>query len=119
MTSRHWEMTVDLSVIENLGLKMYVTIPPVISELIANAWDADAPLVNIKLPIGNIDHNSEIIIEDSGRGMAYDDIGPKFLRIGRKRREEEARDTTPAGRKVMGRKGIGKLAPFGVAKIVD
>ena len=35
MATRHWEMTVDLSVIENLGLKMYVTIPPVISELIA------------------------------------------------------------------------------------
>jgi hypothetical protein len=111
-------MTVDLSVIENLGLKMYVTIPPVISELIANAWDADAKCVDIQLPTGNIDHNSEIIIEDNGTGMAFEDITPKFLRIGRKKREEET-DATPSGRKVMGRKGIGKLAPFGVAKIVE
>ena len=112
-------MTVDLSVIENLGLKMYVTIPPVISELIANAWDADATLVDIQFPTGDIDHTSEIAIEDNGIGMAYEDITPKFLRIGRKRREEEGKDTTPNGRKLMGRKGIGKLAPFGVVKIVE
>lgn len=118
-TREPWEMTVDLAVIENLGLKMYVTIPPVICEIIANAWDADANVVQIQLPTGAIDDNSEIVIEDDGIGMNYEDIAPKYLRIGRKRREEEGKDTTEGGRKLMGRKGIGKLAPFGVAKIVE
>lgn len=112
-------MTVDLSVIENLGLKMYVTIPPVISEMIANSWDADSPLVQIRFPTGSIDEGSEIVIEDFGTGMSFGDIEEKFLRVGRKRREEDGRDTTPGGRRLMGRKGIGKLAPFGVAKIVE
>ena len=118
-TQRPWKMTVELSIIENLGLKMYVTIPPVISEIIANCWDADSPLVKVQFPTGSIDEDSEITIEDFGIGMSYEDIEKKFLRIGRKRREEEGRDTTPGGRKLMGRKGIGKLAPFGVAKIVE
>jgi hypothetical protein len=111
-------MTVELSVIENLGLKMYVTIPPVIAEMIANSWDADAHNMEIELPIGPIDERSEIVIEDNGLGMSYDDISSKFLRIGRKRREEGG-DTSPNGRRLIGRKGIGKLAPFGVAKIVE
>lgn len=113
-----WEMKVELSVIENLGLKMYVTIPPVISEIIANSWDANAHLTEIQLPTGAIDENSEIVIEDDGVGMSFEEISSKFLRIGRKRREEEGRDTIN-GRKLMGRKGIGKLAPFGIAKKVE
>lgn len=112
-------MTVELAVIENLGLKMYVTLPPVISEIIANSWDADAHNVRLELPTGSIDRNSEITIEDDGDGMAFGEINNVFLRIGRKRREEEHRDTTRNGRKLMGRKGIGKLAPFGVAEIVE
>lgn len=114
-----WEMTVDLSVIENLGLKMYVTIPPVVCEMIANAWDADAHSVRVQFPTGSINKDSKIAIEDDGIGMNFEEIGPKFLRIGRKRREEEGKDTSQSGRKLMGRKGIGKLAPFGVAKILE
>lgn len=114
-----WKMTIDLAVIENLGLKMYVTLPPVISEIIANSWDADAKVVDINLPIGNIDGESQIIINDNGIGMTSEEINDKFLRIGRKRREEEDRDISDSGRKLMGRKGIGKLAPFGVAQIVE
>lgn len=111
-------MTVELSVIENLGLKMYVTIPPVLSEIIANCYDADASLVEIQLPSGLIGADSEIIIEDDGIGMSYDDIANKFLRVGRKRREEEEEKHLKE-EKVIGRKGIGKLAPFGVARIVQ
>lgn len=109
----------ELSVIENLGLKMYSTIPPVISEIIANSWDADSTLVQITLPTGDIDKDSEIIVEDDGIGMSDHEIGEFYLRIGRKRREEEGKDVSPGGRTVIGRKGIGKLAPFGVAKIVE
>jgi hypothetical protein len=112
-------MTVELSVIENLGLKMYVTIPPVLSEIVANSWDADATQVSIKLPTGTVDNLSEITIEDNGIGMTNEEINDKFLRIGRKRREEKDGDKTPKGRKPMGCKGIGKLAPFGVAKVVE
>lgn len=63
----------------------------------------------------------KIIIQDSGHGMSRDDLGNKFLVAGRRRRKEEpeCRGRSPRGRPLMGRKGIGKLAGFGVAKKVE
>ena len=111
-------MKVELTVIEDLGIKLYGKLPPVISEMVANAWDADARRVDIVLPIGSIKEDSKITVRDCGSGMSYADIADKYLRIGRKRREEEHGDETAGGRRVMGRKGIGKLSIFGAAKKV-
>ncbi len=108
------EMKVELTVIEDLGMNLYGKLPSVISELVANAWDADATTVKITLDEGEVNESTKIVVEDDGYGMSYDDIQDKYLRVGRKRRDEE-REITPKGRKVMGRKGIGKLSVFGVA----
>ena len=43
------EMKFDPNVITHLGIQMYSTLPPVISELISNAYDADATEVKIYL----------------------------------------------------------------------
>ncbi|WP_158274605.1 ATP-binding protein [Sphingosinicella humi] len=64
-----------------------------------------------------------IIIEDNGHGMSPHDVETKFLPINRKRRLDdegnETRLTSESGaRKVMGRKGLGKLAGFGAANKV-
>ena len=48
--------------------------------------------------------------------MSRSDARTKYLIVGRKRRIEENGWTSPAGRSVHGRKGIGKLAAFGTAK---
>jgi len=114
------EMKVELTIIDNLGIKMYVSLPKVISEIVANCWDADATRVDIVLPEGEVDEESEILISDNGCGMSFENINTLYLRVGRLRREEEGTDLTPIhGRKVMGRKGIGKLSVFGVAKVVE
>ncbi|MCE9533786.1 MAG: ATP-binding protein [Planctomycetes bacterium] len=62
-----------------------------------------------------------IEIEDRGHGMSRDDLNNKFLFAGRRRRKEEpdALGRSPNGRPLMGRKGLGKLAGFGVAKIIE
>lgn len=65
----------------------------------------------------------EIIISDDGHGMDPDDVSHKFLPVNRKRRLDadgkEKNFMSEAGRrKVMGRKGLGKLAGFGVAEKV-
>jgi len=112
-------MRIELTVIEDLGIKLYGKLPPVISEIVANAWDADAKKITISIPEGEIDSNSVLQIEDDGMGMTYDDIKDKYLRIGRKKREEEKTDQTPGGRSMMGSKGIGKLSVFGVSKVVE
>lgn len=105
--------------IEHLGLNLYGSLPPVIGELVSNAWDADSPWVKITIPEGAIKPESEVIVKDHGYGMDESTLNDAFLRIGRKKRDEEKSETSPDGRKLMGRKGLGKLAVFGVADEVE
>ena len=114
-----YRMKFDVGTIKHLGLQMYSTLPQVIGELVANAWDANATKVEITIPCTQIDEEtSEIIISDNGIGMSDEDVREKYLIIGRDRREKELSDETPAPlkRKIMGRKGIGKFSAFGIAK---
>lgn len=84
-------------------------MPAVISEVVANAWDADAE--NIKITISDED---QIIIFDDGRGMNLEDINERFLKVGYRKRTELS--CTPIHKRlVMGRKGIGKLSLFSIA----
>ena len=109
-------MTFTPNTIEHLGVRMYSTLPPVIAELVANAYDADATELHIHLK----DHtDKEIIVSDNGHGMSFDEINNKFLRIGRNRRNEEGNQKSPGGRNVIGKKGLGKLSFFGIAHEIE
>ena len=117
-----FRMEFDVSTIKHLGVQMYSTLPPVIGEFVANAWDANATRVEIEIPEEPISEDrSEITIKDDGIGMSDRDIREKYLIVGRDRREKEGADKTPMprNRPVMGRKGIGKFSAFGIAKIID
>lgn len=110
------EMHFDPNTIEHLGIQMYSTLPPVIAELVSNAYDADAKSVRIKLKdIGD----KAIIISDSGHGMKYSDLNSKFLKIGRDRRSEVGQKSESGKRYVIGKKGIGKLSFFGIAQHIE
>ena len=114
-----YKMEFDPATIKHLGFQMYSTLPQVIGELVANAWDADATTVEIIIPDTRIDEEtSEIVIIDNGIGMADKDVRDKYLLIGRDRREkgQDGDRTQCKNRKVMGRKGIGKFSGFGIAK---
>ncbi len=108
------QMKIGLVVMEELGTKLHGTLPPVISDLVANAWDADATSVSVELPTGDIDEHSTVTVRDDGAGMSRDDVLRKYLRTDRRRRDEDG-GRTPGGRDAMGRKGIGKISAFGVA----
>lgn len=110
-------MTFDPNTIEHLGVRMYSTLPPVLSELIANGHDADSE--NIIIILKDEGEGKEILIEDDGIGMSFEEINNKFLRIGRNRRIEDEEELTPKGRKVIGKKGLGKLAFFGIAHEIE
>ena len=114
MKSAHkFTMKLSLNVLNHLGIGLYSNIPAVLSELVANAWDADAKTVEI-----DIDRNQGLIqVKDTGDGMTVREINERFLTVGYRRRENGT--TTARGRKVMGRKGIGKLSSFSIAKIVE
>ena len=57
------KMTFDANTIQHLGAQLYYTLPPVIAEIIANSYDADAETVTLYL---NDKGEKEIIIEDNG-----------------------------------------------------
>ena len=117
-----YTMRFDVGTIKHLGLQMYSTLPPVIGELVANGWDANATRVDITIPDAPMDFDkSEVVISDNGIGMSDDDIRSKYVVTGRDRREEEGSDETPAPlkRRVMGRKGIGKFSSFGIAREIE
>lgn len=59
-----------------------------------------------------------ITIRDTGHGMTRAELEEKFLIAGR-RRLAEGTSATPNGRPLMGRKGVGKLAGFGVARRIE
>jgi len=103
--------------LEHLGVQMYKKRAPAIAELVANAWDAYATKVEIRIPDESVyGIDSEITIYDDGLGMNPDQIDNEYLVVGRNRRSYGGGYCN--GRPVMGRKGIGKLAGFGIAKVM-
>ena len=111
-------MTFEPDTIEHLGVRMYSTLPPILAELIANAHDADAE--HVLLTLNDSAEDKEITVEDEGAGMSFDEINEKFLRIGRNRREHDESNVTPKlGRKIIGKKGLGKLSFFGIAHKIE
>jgi hypothetical protein len=107
------------NLIKHLGLLMYSGPVPALAELVANAWDADAKNVELTLPLDTpMSGNETITIKDDGHGMSWEDVASRYLVIGRNRRRDEPL-VTKLGRHVMGRKGIGKLAGFGIARVVE
>jgi len=119
-SSEPYRVYFDTYTIKHLGLQMYSTLPPVIGELVANAWDANATEVKITIPETQLDDDSQIVICDNGIGMSDEDIREKYLIVGRDRREKDGTDQTPKlKRKVMGRKGIGKFSAFGIARNLE
>ena len=107
--------------IEHLGLRLYSTLPPVISELVSNAYDAESRKVEIIVPTDEIKPESEVIIRDFGHGMSGDALQDEYLPIGRNRRGAESKRVKSKNDKVVvtGRKGLGKLSSFGIAEEMD
>lgn len=107
-----FKIEIDLNVLNHLGMSLYSNTPAVLTEIISNAWDADAKKVEIDLVTGEDAH---VIIKDDGHGMSESDIIGKFLKVGYARRDDRRGKSDTLNRQVMGRKGIGKLAMFSLA----
>jgi uncharacterized protein YicC (UPF0701 family) len=114
-SKRNFELKILGRTLEHLGVQMYKQRGPAIAELVANCWDAGATEVSITLPASSAYDNtdSEIKIYDNGNGMEPNHVQDKYMIIGRNRRRSG--ENISNNRRVMGRKGIGKLAGFGIA----
>jgi hypothetical protein len=123
-------MTISRMTVDKLGVKLYDRVSAVIAELVSNSYDADATLVSIEAPMGEylarrtgekiVDKGYTIAVVDNGTGMTPDEVNKYYLRVGAERRKDERGDKSKKfGRKVMGRKGVGKLAPFGICHQIE
>jgi len=110
-----FKMKFDNHTIKHLGIQLYSSFPPVIAELVSNAYDAEAENVEIIIDY----NNKSVIIKDDGHGMNHEDLNKQFLVIGRNRRENKDGFSKNNKRKVTGKKGLGKLAVFGIADSIE
>ena len=105
-------------IIDHLGLQMYQSPVAAVAELVANAWDADADRVDIMLPEA-LTNTAEIVVKDDGNGMTFAQCQERFLNVGYARRGNNNIERSQLkGRRILGRKGIGKFAGFGIAQKV-
>lgn len=126
-----YSMRISRLTVDKLGVKLYDRASAVIAELIANAYDADAQRVTVSAPMGQYlatkaggqlrDKGFAITVEDDGAGMTPEEVQAFFLVIGAERRTDPKRGDRSRrfNRRVMGRKGVGKLAPFGICKVIE
>ena len=124
-------MDISRTVLDMLGIGLYDNTVTVVAELIANAYDADAEHVVVKIPLNRalatkvagkiVDQGLEISVEDDGRGMSPELVNEAYLRVGTDRRISGAmRPVSPVKhRPIMGRKGIGNLSAFGICKTIE
>jgi hypothetical protein len=63
-------MQFEFGTLKHLGLQMYSTLPPVIGELVSNAWDADASKVEITVPTDQVTKDDAIVVRDDGLSAA-------------------------------------------------
>jgi hypothetical protein len=108
-----YTMKLSLNVLKHLGLNLYSNIPAVLSEVVANSYDADADSVSVEIK------DDMIVIKDDGHGMSIEDINEKFLVVGYSRRDNNEAISPKYKRPVMGRKGIGKLSLFSIASNIE
>ena len=110
-----YRLTIDLNTLNHLGIGLYSNVPAVLSEVVANSWDADAEKVDINIDVTN----QTITISDDGCGMTEDECNDKYLKVGFSKREKEYKITPFHERHVFGRKGIGKLSLFSIADEIE
>jgi len=127
-----YHLRISRLTVDKLGVKLYDKASAVVAELIANSYDADAETATVRLPLGiqlaskaggQLKDLSHVIeVEDDGHGMTPEEAMDFYLRVGADRRSRKDQDGSKSRNKkrpVMGRKGIGKLAPFGICRRIE
>jgi hypothetical protein len=126
-----YRMRISRLTVDKLGIKLYDRVSAVIAELVANSYDADATKVTISAPMDELlaekyagklmDKGYKIEVTDNGHGMTPEEVNEFYLVVGAERRSDSRRGdkSKKFKRKVMGRKGVGKLAPLGICGQIE
>ncbi|MCR4801047.1 MAG: ATP-binding protein [Bacteroidales bacterium] len=100
--------TVDSGLINRLGIELVGKAETAVSELIKNAYDADAKEVTVEFK--NTDEKGgSLIISDTGLGMTKEQLIMGFMRISSTEKVHNPKSVR-YGRTRAGKKGIGRFA---------
>lgn len=100
--------TVDAGHIQRLGMELVGKQETAVSELIKNAYDADATFVSLDFK-NTSKRGGTLVIKDDGIGMSEAIIRSSWMRISTTAKAEEP--SSPLfGRRRAGRKGIGRFS---------
>jgi len=132
VTGLGYELRISPTTVDKLSVKLYDNASAVVAELVANGYDADAERLTVKLPLATQlarrgdrgipgDGGWSVEVADDGHGMTPGEARAFYLDVGRdrRRRPEQGARSREKQRSVMGRKGIGKLAPFGICRCIE
>lgn len=106
------EFTVDAALLRQLGERLVGRPHIALAELIKNAYDADATVVDIRFDGDSIE------VEDNGHGMSFNEFRDGWMRIGTpsKQRQATSRDFR---RPLTGSKGVGRLSSQFLASEIE
>lgn len=108
MNNRTDNFRVDLRLLLELGERLISRDEVAVVELVKNAYDADAETVDV------IVEEKKIEVKDNGEGMDRNKISEGWLTIGTAIKKQKTR--TKKGRRVLGEKGLGRLAVLRLGK---
>jgi signal transduction histidine kinase len=100
--------TIDAGLVDRLGKELVARQETAVSELVKNAYDADARFVELIFKNSDL-QGGTLIIEDDGNGMTREDLINGFMRISSSDKIHDP--TSPKFRRLRaGKKGIGRFA---------
>lgn len=108
MNNKTDSFRVDLRLLLELGERLISRDEVAVVELVKNAYDADAEIADV------IIDEKKIEVKDDGEGMDRDEITEGWLTIGTAIKKQRTR--TKQGRRVLGEKGLGRLAMLRLGK---
>jgi len=102
-TTTQLTFSVDAALLAELGERLVGEPHIALGELIKNGYDADAAHVRLHFT------GDELIVEDDGHGMTFDEFDRLWMRVGSTHKSEQ-RVSRERGRALTGSKGVGRLA---------
>jgi signal transduction histidine kinase len=91
-----------------LGVELISSEAVAVSELVKNGYDADASTVIVSFRDETPDHPAQLMVMDDGSGMSVETVLQTWLEPATPSRRR--RKVSPAGRRSLGEKGIGRFA---------
>jgi len=108
---------VDARALLSLGRESIKDKTTALLELVKNAYDADATIVQVDFSTVGQGAKEAIRIADNGVGMTSVDIDSRWLRVGFSHKRAERRSA--GGRRETGEKGVGRLSADRLGAILE